>query len=138
MDNQYERKLELVRAVREENRSNIARMNHRESILYGCTSRTIEPLGYQSGSYGTKAMESVGQESELDNFKVGNGFFVRSMAAIALVVVFWGMKEDKIAPVFGITDSKIVSYVKEDFSNKVVDYMKDFTYTLGYEKTSIK
>lgn len=138
MENQYERKLELIRAIREENRSNIARMNHRESILYGCTSKQSEKTSYQSGGYGVKPVESVTEEAELAFFKPGSSFLFRSFVAVALVMLFMGLKMEKIDPFLGVTDKKIENLVKEDFSKMVVDYMKDFTYTLDYEKTSIK
>lgn len=135
----YEQKLELVKAVREENRSNEARMSHRENIFYGYSGLRPHAASFANEREGTAGENQTEENPFADKGKrFIQGFILRSLTAVILVLCFFGIKKGRIDFLKGITDKEITRYVKEDFSGQVVDYLTDFTYNPDYEKTSIK
>ena len=124
----YERKLQLVQAIRAENQANQQRIQHRSSIFYN-HSEPIPNEPYQN------------TKDELPNniaFQAPSFFGLRIGISLLGVVFFVALKYGKIQDFAGVNAKEIKAYVEQDFSKVVVDYMKDFTYTLNYEKPSIK
>lgn len=124
----YERKLQLVQAVRAENQANQLRIQHRNNLFYNMD-------GEYSGktNYDTDVRDSVTPQLKWRSF-----FGVRLFLSALCVLCFWGLKQGTIKDIAGLNAKEIKAYVSQDFSKVVVDYMKNFTYTLNYEKTSIK
>lgn len=133
-DNHYEKKLELVRAIREENRTNEARMNHRENIFYGYS----KPHQYGGVSFEKQNISNDKTADMEDIYKFKNSLILRMIVAVLAVLLFAGIVKGQQRAFFGITETDIKQYIQEDFSKQVVDYLANFTYTLDYEKTSVK
>ena len=125
----YERKLQLVQAVRAENQANEQRMQHRNHIFYSLGEETLAKEAYDKSLNGVPNKEAYKSSSLLG---------VRICISVLLVLAYLGLKSGKIPAVSGINAKEIKAYVDQDFSKVVVDYMKNITYTLNYEKTSIK
>ena len=125
----YERKLQLVQAVRAENQANEQRMQHRNHIFYATGG---DPLLKES--YDKRLNDIPDKEAYKSSSLLG----LRICISVLLVLAYMGLKDGKIQAVSGINAKEIKAYVTQDFSKVVVDYMKNITYTLNYEKTSIK
>lgn len=135
----YEQKLELVKAVREENRSNEARMSHRESIFYGHSGPRPQAAAFANDREGAAGVKQTEEHLFADRGKkMIQGFLLRTLTAVILVLCFFGVKNGKLHLFEKFTEKEIAAYVKEDFSGQVVDYLTNFTYNPDYEKTSIK
>lgn len=60
---------------------------------------------------------------------------------LVLCLILFGtlcMYHFTMEPEEGTFTKNLQSAIKVDYSEKVIDFVKDFTYTLDYEKTSIK
>ena len=125
----YERKLQLVQAVRAENQANEQRMQHRNHIFYSLGGEALAREVYD---------KSPSDVPNKDVYKRGSLLGLRICISMLLVLAYMGLKTGKIHAVSGINAKEIKAYVAQDFSKVVVDYMKNITYTLNYEKTSIK
>ena len=125
----YERKLQLVQAIRVENQANAQRMHHRNNIFYATGGETLQKESYDKSLNGVPNKEAYKSSSLLG---------LRICISVLLVFAYMGLKTGKIPTVSGINAKEIKAYVTRDFSKVVVDYMKNITYTLNYEKTSIK
>jgi len=140
----YERKLELIRSVREENRLNRERIGRRHQLLYGDGKQGFSPSygGYQSDaayqdSYGGMAdYQDMDERATGDPHAAYHFFALRALVAAVCILAFWGIKTHKINVPSSMNEETIKQYITEDFSKQVVDYIEDFTYTFGYEKTS--
>ena len=125
----YERKMQLVQAVRSENQANRQRIQHRNHIFYQGNGEVV-PL---------EAYDMVLDTQPKNGMHIGRSFLgLRICVSVLCVFAFWGIKTEKIQGYAGVDAKEIKAYVAQDFSKVVVDYMKNFTYTLNYEKTSIK
>ncbi|MBR1691471.1 MAG: hypothetical protein IJ711_01715 [Lachnospiraceae bacterium] len=146
-EEQYERKLALVKAVREENRMNLERIGRRHHLFYGgeqrmpANGRYGKDRGYGE-AYTQDAMYDAGEGDEgtqrQEVVSAAQFFAVRILFAAAGVALFWGIKHHRLDVPVQLADADVKEYLAEDFSKQVVDYIKDFTYTWGYEKTSIE
>lgn len=125
----YERKLQLVQAVRAENQANQQRIQHRNHLFYNI--ETENPSN--------EINENINQNPSLQIPSKGRSYFgLRVCISAFCVLSFWCLKQGKIQEVAGIGTKEIKACVAQDFSKVVVDYIKNLTYTLNYEKTSIK
>lgn len=67
-----------------------------------------------------------------------NGFYVKLRLVLCLLLFgFLCMYHFKMEPADGTFTKELQAAVRIDYSDKVIDFMKDFTYTLDYEKTSL-
>lgn len=147
-DAEYERKLQLVRAVREENRMNLERVKRRSHLLYGDGQETTASVmrsqntGYMDPDFGfrTYGDRSAGENGAFDeSMEVRPIFFaLRMIVAVICMLFFWAVREKKLPLPLHLEEKAIKETIAEDFSKQMVDYIEDFTYTLGYEKTSIE
>lgn len=126
-EERYERKLELIQTVRAENQANQERIRHRNYVFYNVT-----------GDNSPNAPNEGIQEDSMPLSKWQPMLGIRVCISALCVLSFWGLKEGKIQNLAGLNAKEIKAYVAQDFSKVVVDYMKNFTYTLNYEKTSIE
>lgn len=67
-----------------------------------------------------------------------NGFYIKLRLVLCLLLFgFLCMYHYKMEPEDGTFTKELQAAVRIDYSDKVIDFMKDFTYTLNYEKTSV-
>lgn len=67
-----------------------------------------------------------------------NGFYGRLRLVLCLLLFgFLCMYHFKLEPKDGTFTKDLQAAVRIDYSDKVIDFMKDFTYTVDYEKTSL-
>lgn len=125
----YERKLQLIQAVRAEHQANQQRIRHRNHLFYNTDMEDVVRENAGNGRNPDTGLQSTGRTGSLA---------LRACISLFCVLSFWCLKNGKIEAVAGIGAEEIKTYVSQDFSKVVVDYMKNFTYTLNYEKTSIK
>lgn len=113
-----EKKLELLKRIREESQVNQNTVKYRESILYG---KDYKPIPVNEELENTK--------SEKDNRQLHSTFKVRFVCAILLMASFI-MLDYTGQDVFGISAQTIADEIVIDFGANVFDFMRDFTYTL--------
>lgn len=76
-----------------------------------------------------------------DNSQTGISYlFGRKLRLVLCLLLFAGvfLYHITIEPEEGNFTSSLQSAIRLDYSDKVIDFVKDFTYTLDYEKISIK
>ena len=112
----YERKLQLVQAVRAENQANTQRIQHRNSIFYSVNGEAFPKESYDKSIYGVQNKEPYKSSSLLG---------LRICISVLLVFAYMGLKTGKIPTVSGINAKEIKADVAQDFSKVVVDYMKN-------------
>lgn len=74
-----------------------------------------------------------------DQTGISNALFWK--LRLVLCLILFGalcMYHFTMEPEEGTFTKNLQSAIKVDYSEKVIDFVKDFTYTLDYEKTSIK
>ena len=125
----YERKMQLVQAVRAENHANKQRIQHRNNIFYSSNDLSVSSVPYDN---------NVDTQQKNSMYIRKSFLAIRICISVFCVVAFWSIKNGKLQGIVGVNAKEIKAYVAQDFSKVVVDYMKNITYTLNYEKTSIK
>ena len=125
----YERKMQLVQAVRAENQANRQRLQHRNRIFYHTTEESL-PTDFQDAETNFEQNRYASKNYSFLGLRIG--------ISILCILACSALKYGKIHDFAGINAKEIKAYVAQDFSKVVVDYMKNITYTLNYEKTSIK
>ncbi len=67
-----------------------------------------------------------------------NGFYLKLRLVLCFLLFgFLCMYHFKMEPEDGTFTKELQAAVRIDYSDKVIDFMKNFTYTLDYEKTSL-
>lgn len=130
-----EKKLELIRSLRQTQENNLAALNKREAILYG------KPISYRNTSQYDNVQITGKDTDQTANEDLLYGknqiltFKVRAFLSICLVigyVFFTSMTENQYA----LEKAMVKTYITKDFSNNLFAFMEDFPYTLEYEKIS--
>lgn len=81
--------------------------------------------------------EASNQESA-DGPEAYHGFYGKLRLVLCLLLFgFLCMYHFKMEPEDGTFTKELQAAVRMDYSQKVIDFMKDFTYTVDYEKTSL-
>ena len=112
-------KLEQIMRLREYQQNNSTHVNTMAGIV-----SPDEGYGEALGQDGEKQPESY------------NGFYIKLRLVLCLLLFgFLCMYHFKIEPEDGTFTKELQAAVRIDYSDKVIDFMKDFTYTLDYEKT---
>lgn len=110
-----ERRLELIRNIREENNRNRMNMRNRESILYG--------QNYD------KVVTYEEEKTSTTSTTQGGMLFFRILAAIILFSLFVILDYNK-ATWFSLNTDIICNYLKENYTLNSFDFIKEITYTL--------
>ncbi|MBQ7065957.1 MAG: hypothetical protein IJN92_03975 [Lachnospiraceae bacterium] len=132
-----EKKLELIRSMRQTHEDNLATINKREAILYGSPiSYKSETLSYKSQLSNTNTEANKPYEEDLFPYKKPIlTFKVRVFLSIFLVAgyfIFATITENQ----YTLEKAMVKTYITKDFSNNLFAFMEDFPYTLEYEKIS--
>lgn len=84
--------------------------------------------------------EGYGEASQegADRPDAYNGFSIKLRLVLCFLLFgFLCMYHFKMEPEDGTFTKELQAAVRIDYSHKVIDFMKNFTYTLDYEKTSL-
>lgn len=112
-----ERRLELVRSVREEQARNQQAMRHREAIMYGTNNGTYYDTYQNPQPSGTNTPESGSYA----------GFKLRFIITLILIALFWlGSKNEW--EIGGYNSTRIAETICE--STNSIDFTTLFPYTL--------
>ena len=126
-----ERRLELVRYIREENNRNRMRMRTRENILYGKRKDTL--TGSYAGYYEENGYESgnpLAEETDIPSGKVFSGLWVRTLLATVLFAVYI-ILDFSGGSIFTVNSDTIHTHISENYTPNVIDFMQEITYTLN-------
>lgn len=111
-----EKRLELIRTIREDNNRNRLNLKNRESILYG--------HGYEAAIYDKKDAAPPSQKNlSMTGFRI--------LAAILLFSLFVIMDYTDTT-YFNINSETICDYLKENYTPNTFDFMKEITYTFTH------
>ncbi len=111
-----EKRLELIRTIREDNNRNRLKLKNRESILYG--------HGYETALYDKKEEAPPSQKSlSMTGFRI--------LAAILLFSLFVIMDYTG-STYFDINAETICDYLRENYTPNTFDFMKEITYTFTH------
>lgn len=119
-----EKKLQVVKQIREEHAANQRLIRGRESILYGFHSPYPE---YQN--------ERIDSETDCEPFSFGKGnFSFKIRFAVAIILLVSAILLDKTeVTVFEYTVSDVFAYLEtditKDFQANLFDFTSDFPYT---------
>lgn len=114
-------KLEQIMRLREYQQNNSTHVN------------TMAGIMSPDGGYGEGSVGEGGEGPE-----AYRGFYGRLRLVLCLLLFgFLCMYHFKMEPEDGTFTKELQAAVRIDYSDKVIDFMKDFTYTLDYEKTSL-
>jgi len=111
-----EKKLQLIRRIRQEQQINQNTMRGREAFLYG-KSNSYEP-------YPDMESDEV-PEAELPV----STFRLRMAAALLLFALFY-MVSSRDGTIFGIGPAQVYEAVEKDYSSILFDFMDEIPYTL--------
>lgn len=118
-------KLEQILRLREYQQNNAAHVN------------TVAGILSPHEGYGEGNGDAYGQEGA-DQPEAYNGFYGKLRLTLCLLLFgFLCMYHFRVEPLDGTFTKELQAAVRMDYSHKVIDFMKDFTYTLEYEKTSL-
>ncbi len=129
-----DKKLELVHSIRKAHEENLQTIGKREAILYG------KPLSVSSVSaypYEEKGADTAQVNTPDHHLKSPFSFKIRSAVAVLILIcyiVLGNMPNVSFAPI----KLQVKTYLNKDFTNNLVAYVEDFTYTFDYEKISAK
>lgn len=107
-----EKKMELIRTIREENERNKGKMRNRESILFG----------------GASSYQQQPSESAQEFRPVKSSFRLRLLLAIALFAGYLVMDMGKL-DISGVTAEIVHAGINKSFSANLFDFIEDFPYT---------
>ena len=120
-DSNTQRRLELMRLIREENHNNQQRIRTREEILYG-----------KSGSYSSSDEYgyplSAAEYSRPEEGVHMSSFGLRLVIAVLLFGIYYFCRGQDLS-IGGITTDRIEAAVNES-ETKLVDFISQFSYTL--------
>ena len=123
-----ERRLELIKMMRNEQEENIGRIRKREHILYPNRKLSyMEPLENKqfSLSYRYSEKETDDRTSQRNNY----GFYMRLTICTGLFLLFVYMETQNIS-YFGITHEQIQTAVSQTIDVNSFAFMEQFPYTL--------
>ncbi|MDY2653230.1 MULTISPECIES: hypothetical protein [Eisenbergiella] len=120
-DNNTQRRLELMRLIREENHNNQMRIRTREEILYG---KSDSYGGFDEYGYPLTAAEY----SRPDESVHMSSFGLRLVIAVLLFGIYYFCRGQDIS-IAGITAQQIEAAVNVQ-ETKLVDFISQFPYTL--------
>lgn len=118
-DISIERKLELIRSIREANNRNRNSLRQQESILYG-KKYDNSMINDDADMADAAGLRGKGKASTLG---------MRSLLAIILFSLFVILDFTK-GEWFSINAQKIFSYIEENYSSNGFAFMEEITYTL--------
>lgn len=129
-----DKKLELVHSIRKAHEENLQTINKREAILYGKPLSVSSAPAYPYEEKGVDISQIAPPETHL---KPLLSFKVRSAVAILIFICYILLGN---VPNFSFAPIKlqVKTYLNKDFTNNLVAYVEDFTYTFNYEKISAK
>ena len=127
-----ERRLELIRLIREENNHNRMKLRTREHILYGKREDSFAQ-GY-TGNYEEAAAETGyfsgnAENGEKENSKVFSGLWVRTLLATVLFAVYV-ILDFSGGSLFSVNSNDIHNRISKNCTSNVIDFMEEITYTL--------
>ena len=111
-----EKKLQLIRRIREENEMNQNTIRGREAFLYG---KQTPYVSFRDGR----------GEGDAENMPAVSTFRLRITAALLLFGVFYSLVS-RDAALFGIDSEQIYEAVETDYSPILFDFMNQIPYTL--------
>lgn len=132
-----ERRLELVRYIREENNRNRMRMRTRENILYGKRKDTLTDSytgHYEECSYEAR-QPLAEEETDKASGKVFSGLWVRTLLATVLFAVYI-ILDFSGGSVLSVNSDAIHAHISENYAPNVIDFMQEITYTLNDAESS--
>ncbi len=112
-----DKKLQLVKKIREEHLSNQNTMRGREAFLYG------KNVPYESFQQDMDISNDRGKEAPVSTFRF------RMAAALVLFAAFYMLVSEN-RTIFGIRSSRIYEAVEEDYSSILFDFIEEIPYTL--------
>ncbi|MBO5167001.1 MAG: hypothetical protein IJ405_04380 [Lachnospiraceae bacterium] len=127
-----ERRLELVRYVREENNRNRMRMRTRENILYGKRKDTLTDSyagHYEENSYDARHPLTE-EDTAPASGKVFSGLWVRTLLATVLFAIYI-ILDFSGGSVLSVNSDAIHAHISENYTPNVIDFMQEITYTLN-------
>lgn len=122
-----ERRLELIRMMRNEHKENIVRIQKREHILYpekkisypdhlSYNNRTIKPYAFEENLSSENDIDLVGRRSNI-------GFYIRFGISVSLFLVFFYMDMND-TDYFGLTCDMVQDLISETFDLKSFAFIK--------------
>ncbi|HKM33667.1 MAG TPA: hypothetical protein VJY54_02875 [Lachnospiraceae bacterium] len=111
-----ERRLELLRTIREENARNRMNLKNQQSILYG--------IKYDS------IVESENMDTtDLSISKSHSTIFIRILVAVILFILFviWDYSGKSY---ININTASVCSYLQDNYSLNIIDFIDKITYTI--------
>lgn len=132
-----EKRLELIRCIREENERNRMRIRAREHILYGKKSEEFEGtlnenrFSYEQNRYGEEL------ESKEKKYKIPlSGLWIRTLLATVLFAAYI-ILDFSGAKALGADAAYIYDRISENYTPNVIDFIDKITYTLSnvFEET---
>ena len=127
-----EKRLELVRYIREENNRNRIRMRTRENILYGKRKDNLTDgyTGYyEENNYEARQPLSE-EEADKASGKVFSGLWVRTLLATVLFAVYI-ILDFSGGSILSVNSDAIHAHIGENYTPNVIDFMQEITYTLN-------
>lgn len=113
-------KLEQIMRLREYQQNNSTHVNTMAGII-------SPDEGYDEAS-----------QDGADQPEAYNGFYLKLRLVLCFLLFgFLCMYHFKMEPEDGTFTKELQAAVRIDYSDKVIDFMKNFTYTLNYERTSL-
>ena len=130
MDNiNIERRLELIKMMRDEQEENRGRIRKREHILYPNRSLSYqEPLEKRQYNYNDTYLENEKVKQTSRN-KNNHCFYLRLGVCMGLFLLFVYMETKNIS-CFGITHEKIQNVLSQTIDVNSFAFMEQFPYTL--------
>ncbi|MGL5260139.1 MAG: hypothetical protein ACRC7V_08520 [Lachnospiraceae bacterium] len=122
-----EKKLDLIRYIRNEEKNNHTTMRMREHILYG----PIHEKQNDSYSYleHMKKTENTNAESSEDKIHTFSTLRFRFFIAVFIFLSFFYIELNDIS-IGIITSNWIVELIDRPFDTKFIDFIEEFPYTL--------
>ena len=128
MDN-IDRRLELIKMMRNEHEENIGRIRKREHILYPNKRLSYSDL-INNKTYGGMETDFEKENTDLKVHRKGNwGFYMRLGICMGLFLLFVYMETQNIS-YFGITHKQIQKMLSETINVNSFAFMEQFPYTL--------
>jgi len=118
-----EKKLQLVKKIRQEHQLNQNTVRGREAFLYG---RSM-PYKNDMSAWDSQEAENGGErELPVSTFRL------RAVTALFLFALFYALSQ-KGETVLGIGASQVYEAVEEDYSSILFDFVRDIPYTFPSE-----
>ena len=110
-----DRRLELLRTIREENERNRMNLRNQQNILYG-------------NKYDNNVESDNMIATDVSNAKGTSTIFIRTLVAIIVFILFviWDYSGKSF---MNMKTNSVSSYIQENYSFNIIDFISKITYT---------